>query len=667
MSDLASEIREVAVTLPDGAVRRYPAGVTPGAVAGDISRTLGKAALAAVVDGRLSDLSLPLHADAKVAIVTARDDAALELIRHDCAHIMARAVQELWPDVKVTIGPVVEHGWYYDFDRAEPFAPEDLATIEARMREIIAKRDPVRWEVWDRDRAIRHYEATNEPYKVELVEAIPAADPIKMYWHGPWQDLCRGPHLVHTGQVPPDAFKLMSIAGAYWRGDSRRPMLQRIYGVAFRSKADLDAYLHQLEEAAKRDHRKLAREMDLFHLQPEAQGSIFWHPNGFTLWRILEAYIRRRLDADGYVEVKTPQLLDSKLWRQSGHWGKFRENMFVVPDEIPAVEDEEADPVLSGEADLMALKPMNCPGHIQIFKQGTKSYRDLPIRMAEFGCCHRNEAHGALHGLMRVRQMTQDDAHIFCREDQIFDETKRFLALFARVYGDMGLTDIAYKLATRPDSRAGDDATWDRAEEALADALRHAGLAFEFAPGEGAFYGPKLEFHLTDAIGRTWQAGTFQLDYVLPERLDASYVGEDGARHRPVMLHRAVFGTFERFIGLLIEHYAGRFPLWLAPRQVVVAPIVSEANRYAEEVVRALAARGLRAEADLRNEKINYKVREHSLAKVPVILAVGQREVEERTVSVRRLGEKDSRVAPLDAVVAELGAEALPPDLRATA
>jgi threonyl-tRNA synthetase len=664
MGEPASEIREVAVTLPDGAVRRYPAGTTAAEVAADISKSLGKAALAARIDGRLVDLSHPIEEDVALGIVTARDEEALGLIRHDAAHIMARAVQELWPDVKVTIGPVVENGWYYDFDRAEPFTPEDLAAIEARMREIIAKRDPVRTEVWDRDRAIRHYEALGEPYKVELVEAIPEADPIRMYWHGAWQDLCRGPHLANTGQVPADAFKLMSIAGAYWRGDSRRPMLQRIYGAAFRTKADLDAYLFQLEEAAKRDHRKLGREMDLFHLQPEAQGSVFWHPNGFLLWRTLEAYIRRQLDADGYVEVKTPQLLDSKLWRQSGHWGKFRENMFVVPDEIPEVTDEEADPVLSGKADLMALKPMNCPGHIQIFKQGTRSYRDLPLRMAEFGCCHRNEAHGALHGLMRVRQMTQDDAHIFCREDQIFEETRRFLDLFSRVYRDMGMTNIAYKLATRPDQRAGDDATWDRAEEALADALTANGLEFAYAPGEGAFYGPKLEFHLTDAIGRTWQAGTFQLDYVLPERLDATYVGEDGARHRPVMLHRAVFGSFERFIGLLIEHYAGKFPFWLAPRQVVVAPIVSEANGYAEEVVAALTAAGIRAEADLRNEKINYKVREHSVTKVPVILAVGNREVEDGTVSVRRLGEKASRVAPLETVTAELAAEAVPPDLR---
>ncbi|MFO1141349.1 MAG: threonine--tRNA ligase [Amaricoccus sp.] len=656
-------MREVAVTLPDGAVRRYPAGTTAGHVASDISKSLGKAALAARIDGRLADLSQPIDKDVALAIVTDRDEAdALALIRHDAAHIMARAVQELWPDVKVTIGPVIENGWYYDFDRAEPFTPDDLDAITQRMRQIIAARDPVKTEVWDRDRAIRHYEATNEPYKVELVEAIPGADPIRMYWHGPWQDLCRGPHLANTGQVPADAFKLMSIAGAYWRGDSRRPMLQRIYGVAFRTRADLDAYLHQLEEAAKRDHRKLGREMDLFHLQHEAQGSIFWHPNGFRLWRTLEAYIRRRLDADGYVEVKTPQLLDSALWVQSGHWGKFRENMFVVPDEVPGTDEDK--PVLSGKADLMALKPMNCPGHIQIFKQGTKSYRDLPLRMAEFGCCHRNEAHGALHGLMRVRQMTQDDAHIFCREDQIFDETRRFLDLFSRVYRDMGMTDIAYKLATRPDQRAGDDATWDRAEAALADALVANGLKFDYAPGEGAFYGPKLEFHLTDAIGRTWQAGTFQLDYVLPDRLDATYVGEDGARHRPVMLHRAVFGSFERFIGLLIEHYAGKFPFWLAPRQVVVAPILSEANGYGEEVVAALTAAGIRAEGDFRNEKINYKVREHSLTKVPVILAVGHREVDDRTVSVRRLGEKDSRVATLEAAVAELAGEAVPPDLR---
>ncbi len=663
MTQPASSIREVSITLPDGAIRQYPAGVTPAEIAAGISKSLAKSALAARIDGKLADLSQPIEADAAIAIVTARDEKeALELFRHDCAHIMARAVQEIWPDVKVTIGPVIDNGWYYDFDRAEPFTTDDLEKIEAKMRQIIAARDPVRTEVWPREKAVAHYEASGEPYKVELVGMIPEGQPIRMYWHGEWQDLCRGPHLANTGQVPPDAFKLMSVAGAYWRGDSSRPMLQRIYGVGFRTKEELKAYLHRMEEAEKRDHRKLAREMDLFHLQPEAQGSVFWHPNGFLIWRTLEAYIRRQLDADGYVEVKTPQLLDAGLWVQSGHWGKFRENMFVVPDEIPSTDDDA--PIISGKGDLMALKPMNCPAHVQIFKQGTKSYRDLPIRMAEFGCCHRNEAHGALHGLMRVRQMTQDDAHIFCREDQIEAETSRFLALFSRVYGHMGMTEISYKLATRPEQRAGDDATWDRAEAALAAALTHAGLEFDYAEGEGAFYGPKLEFHLTDAIGRTWQCGTFQLDYVLPERLDANYIGEDGAKHRPVMLHRAVFGTFERFIGLAIEHFAGRFPLWLAPRQIVVAPIVSEANDYAEEVVAALKAAGLRAEGDYRNEKINYKVREHSLSKVPVILAVGLREVEERTVSVRRLGDKASRVAELEAIVAELRDEATAPDLR---
>lgn len=655
---------DVTLTFPDGSSRAYPAGVTPAEVAADISKSLAKNAISAQVNGAHWDLQWPITADAPIAINTLKDDGpALELIRHDLAHIMARAVQELWPDAKVTIGPVIEKGWYYDFDRPAPFTPEDLGLIEKRMREIIAARDPVRTELWDRARAVAHYQASGEPYKVELVGMIPEGQPIRMYWHGDWQDLCRGPHLQHTGQVPADAFKLMSVAGAYWRGDSNRPMLQRIYGVAFKSRDELKNYLHQLEEAEKRDHRRLGREMGLFHFQPEAQGSVFWHPSGYLVWRQLEAYIRRRLDASGYVEVKTPQLLDSKLWRASGHWGKFRENMFVVPDEIPSTEDEDIDPVLSGKADLLALKPMNCPAHVQIFKQGTKSYRDLPLRMAEFGCCHRNEAHGALHGLMRVRQMTQDDAHIFCREDQVADETKRFLALFSAVYRDMGMTDIAYKLATRPDTRAGDDVTWDRAEAALAEALTAAGVDFDIAEGEGAFYGPKLEFHLTDAIGRTWQAGTFQLDYVLPERLDASYVGADGEKHRPVMLHRAVFGTFERFIGLLIEHFAGRLPFWLAPRQVVVASIVSDADDYVAEVTAALKAAGVRAEPDTRNEKINFKIREHSVGKVPVILACGQREVAERTVTLRRLGDARTATLPLEEVVALLAYEALPPDL----
>ena len=654
MGDLEQTVREVAVTLPDGAVRRYPAGITAAAVAADISKSLGKAALACEIDGRLADLSTPLETDARLAIVTAKDAAALELIRHDLAHIMARAVQEIWPEVKVTIGPVVEHGWYYDFDRAEPFTPEDLARIEARMREIIALRDPVRWEVWDRDRAIRHYEATGAPYKVELVEAIPGADPIRMYWHGPWQDLCRGPHLVHTGQVPADAFRLTAVAGAYWRGDSSRPQLQRIYGVAFRTKADLEAHLHRLEEAARRDHRKLGREMELFHLQEEAPGMVFWHPSGWTLYRTLEDYMRRRLTAAGYREIRTPQVVDRKLWEASGHWDTYRDNMFIVE-----VDEEHAK-----EKRINALKPMNCPCHVQVFNHRLKSYRDLPLRLAEFGSCHRYESSGSMHGLMRVRGFTQDDAHIFCTEDQIEAECAGFIELLASVYHDAGFPAFDIKLSTRPDVRVGSDAVWDKAEAALENAVLKVRNDYAVDPGEGAFYGPKLDFKLTDAIGREWQCGTFQVDFNLPERLDAEYVAEDGSKRRPVMLHRAILGSFERFIGILIENYAGRFPLWLAPRQVVVAPIVSDANAYAEEAVAALRAAGLRAEADLRNEKINYKVREHSLAKVPVILAVGMREVAEGTVSLRRLGEEGSRVAPLAEAVAELAAEATPPDLR---
>ncbi|MBP7003784.1 threonine--tRNA ligase [Amaricoccus sp.] len=656
MTDLAPDAREVAVTLPDGAVRRYEAGVTAGDVAADISKSLGKAALAARIDGRLADLSTPIRGDARLAIVTAKDEAALELIRHDCAHIMARAVQELWPDTRVTIGPVIENGWYYDFDRSEPFTPDDLALIEARMREIIAKRDPVRTEVWDRDRALRHYEATGERYKVELVEAIPAADPIRMYWHGPWQDLCRGPHLAHTGQVPADAFKLTSIAGAYWRGDARNPMLQRIYGVAFRAKADLDAYLHRLEEAAKRDHRRIAREMDLFHLQEEAPGMVFWHPEGWKIWRVVEDYMRRRLIAAGYREIRTPQVVDRVLWERSGHWETYQHNMFIAE-----VEEEHAR-----EKRVNALKPMNCPCHVQVYNQGLKSYRDLPLRLAEFGACHRYEPSGSMHGLMRVRGFTQDDAHIFCTEDQIETECAAFIDLLSSVYADLGFESFDIKLSTRPEVRIGSDEAWDKVEAALENAIQKVGRRYEIDPGEGAFYGPKLDFKLTDAIGREWQCGTFQVDPNLPERLGAEYVGEDGARHRPYMLHRAILGSFERFIGVLIEHYAGRFPLWLAPRQVVVAPIVSEANGYAEEVVAALRARGVRAEADLRNEKINYKVREHSLAKVPAILAVGLREVEERTVSVRRLGEQRSEVLGLKAAVAAFADEATPPDLRRT-
>ncbi|PQA88457.1 threonine--tRNA ligase [Hyphococcus luteus] len=651
----------VAITLPDGSVRQFDGPVTGTLIAENISKSLAKKALAAKVDGVVSDLFGTIDHDATVEIVTRDHPDALELVRHDAAHLLAQAVQELYPGTQVTIGPTIEDGFYYDFARDEPFSTDDLAAIEKRMMQIVDEDRATRKEVWDRDEAIKHFKEIGEKYKAEIIADLPQDEDVKIYFHGDWHDLCRGPHLPSTRHIG-KAFKLMKVAGAYWRGDHRNPMLHRIYGTAWLNDKELKAYLHRLEEAEKRDHRKLGREMDLFHFQQEAQGSVFWHPKGYLVWRQLEAYIRRQLDADGYDEVKTPQILDSVFWEQSGHWAKFRENMFVVPDEIPST-DEEA-PVLSGKADLMALKPMNCPAHVQIFKQGIKSYRDLPIRMAEFGCCHRNEAHGALHGLMRVRQMTQDDAHIFCREDQITDETRRFLDLFSRVYEDMGMTDIAYKLATRPEMRAGDDATWDRAEKALADALTAAGLEFEYAEGEGAFYGPKLEFHLTDAIGRTWQAGTFQLDYVLPERLDATYVDEAGARQRPVMLHRAVFGTFERFIGLLIEHYAGRLPLWLSPVQAVVTTITSAADEYAKEVADALSAAGLRVDLDIRSEKINYKVREHSHAKIPVIAVVGAKEAEEKAVSLRRLGSKDQETLSLDEAASRLAREALAPDLK---
>jgi len=644
----------ISLTLPDGAQRQYPAGITGGEVAADISKSLAKAALACSIDGRLADLSEPIAADARFALHTAKDESvALELIRHDCAHVMARAVQELWPDVKVTIGPVIKNGWYYDFDRAAPFTPEDLEVIEKRMREIIAARDAVRFEVWDRDRALAHYKATNEPFKVELVEAIPADQAIRMYWHGHWQDLCRGPHLVHTGQIPADAFKLMNVAGAYWRGDSNREQLQRIYGVAFRNKDDLKAHLHMLEEAAKRDHRKLGREMDLFHMQEEAPGMVFWHPNGWTIYQELQQYMRRRQRGAGYVEVNTPQVVDRKLWEASGHWENYQEHMFIV----------EVDEDHAREKRINALKPMNCPCHVQIYNHGLKSYRDLPLRMAEFGACNRYEPSGALHGIMRVRGFVQDDAHIFCEEKQIEQETEDFINLLASVYKDLGFENFKIKFSDRPEKRAGSDDTWDRAEAALRNATIAAGYAFELNPGEGAFYGPKLEFVLTDAIGRDWQCGTLQVDFVLPERLDANYIGEDGNKHRPVMLHRAIVGSFERFLGILIEEHAGKLPFWLAPRQVVVAAIVSDADDYVREVVAALKAAGVRAEADCRNEKINYKVREHSLTKVPAILAVGMKEVEDRSVSIRRLGEQGSKVVALDEAVVALGLEATPPDL----
>lgn len=650
-----------AITLPDGSVRQFDGAVTGTAIAESISKSLAKKALAVKVDGEVCDLFGEIENDASVEIITRDHEDALDIIRHDTAHLMAQAVQELFPGTQVTIGPNIEDGFFYDFARDEPFSSDDLAKIEKRMAHIVEEDRPTRKEVWDRDAAIAHFKDIGEHYKAEIIADLPDSEDIKIYYHGDWHDLCRGPHLPSTKHIG-KAFKLMKVAGAYWRGDHRNAVLQRIYGTAWASEKELKAYLHRLEEAEKRDHRKLGREMDLFHFQAEAQGSVFWHPKGYLIWRQLEAYIRRRLDEDGYREVKSPQLLDSKLWEKSGHWGKFRENMFVVPDEIPSTDDDA--PILTGESDLMALKPMNCPAHIQIFNQGIKSYRDLPIRMAEFGCCHRNEAHGALHGLLRVRQMTQDDAHIFCREDQILDETRRFLDLFGRVYKDMGMTDIAYKLATRPEMRAGDDATWDRAEKALGDALTAAGLDYEIAEGEGAFYGPKLEFHLTDAIGRTWQAGTYQLDYVLPERLDATYIDEAGAKQRPAMLHRAVFGTFERFIGLLIEHYAGKLPFWLAPVQVVVATITSEADDYAHETAAMFEASGLRVDLDTRNEKINYKVREHSHAKVPVIAVVGAREAEEKKVSLRRLGQKAQEVVDRDEACKALRLEALAPDQR---
>ena len=646
---------QIALTLPDNSVRNYDSGVTPFDVAADISKSLGKKAISATVDGQHWDLQWPVTSDANIAIHTMQDEEqANELVRHDLAHIMARAVQEIWPETKVTIGPVIANGWYYDFDRKDPFTPEDLATIEKKMKEIINKREPVTTEIWERSKAIQHYTDNNEPYKVELIEAIPGDEPLRMYWHGDWQDLCRGPHLQHTGQVPGDAFRLMSIAGAYWRGDSDREMLQRIYGVAFTGKEKLKAHLHMLEEAAKRDHRKLGREMDLYHMQEEAPGQIFWHPNGWSIYTNLQDYMRRKQRAGGYVEVNTPQVVDRKLWEASGHWDKYQENMFIVE-----VDEEHAR-----EKSINALKPMNCPCHVQIFNQGLKSYRDLPLRMAEFGSCARYEPSGALHGIMRVRGFTQDDGHIFCREDQIEEETAIYIDYLTSVYKDLGFDKFRVKFSDRPEKRSGSDDVWDRAEAALLAATRAAGIEPEMNPGEGAFYGPKLEFVLTDAIGRDWQCGTHQVDFVLPERLDATYVGSDGDKHRPVMLHRACLGSFERFIGILIEEHAGKLPFWLAPRQVVVASITSEADDYVAEVVAELQAAGVRAEADIRNEKINYKVREHSLAKVPVILAVGHREVEEKTVTIRRLGEKQTSVSSLADVTKSLGADATPPDLR---
>ncbi len=658
------------ISLPDGSSREVAPGTTPADVAAAIGPGLAKAAIAARVDGELRDLSRPFDGDATLALVTLRDEKdALELARHDFAHVLAEAVQHLHPGTQITFGPATEDGFYYDFAPAErPFTEDDLPAIEDEMRRIIARNEPFRREVWSREQLIETWNRQGERFKAEWAAELPDGEELTIYRQGEWLDMCRGPHMPTTGRLDPAAFKLTRVSGAYWRGDQRNAMLSRIYGTGWLNRKQLDGHLTRLEEAARRDHRRIGQEMDLFHLQPEAQGSVFWHPQGFVVWRALEAYLRRRLDAAGYREIKTPQLMDARQWEQSGHWGKYRENMFVVPDEVPGTEEGAA--VLSGEADLMALKPMNCPAHVLVFKQGITSYRDLPMRLAEFGCCHRNEAHGALHGLMRVRQFTQDDAHIFTGEDGVVAEVTRFCELLDTVYRDLGFTDYAVKLALRPDKRFGSDAMWDQAEQELRDAVHASGLSgaikarFEELPGEGAFYAPKLEFHLTDAIGRTWQVGTMQSDRVLPERLDASYVGEDGQRHRPVMLHRAILGTFERFIGILIEHHAGRFPLWLAPTQVVVATIVSDADGHAAEVAARLRAAGLRVETDLRNEKINYKVREHSLAKVPVLLVVGKREADEGTVAVRRLGDPAQRVVALDEAAATLAAEAIPPDLR---
>ena len=637
------------ITLPDGSQRSYDQPVTPATIAADIGPGLAKAALLAVVDDAEWDLTRPIENDARLSLVTAKDEQALALLRHDCAHVMAEAVLELFPETQVTIGPAIENGFYYDFHRETAFSEDDLATIEKRMHEIVDRDEPIIRNVWTRDEAVAFYKKNDEPFKIELVEAIPADQTVTFYQQGDFIDLCRGPHLPSTGKLG-HAFKLMKVAGAYWRGDSTRPMLQRIYGTAWVTEKDLAAYLHMLEEAEKRDHRKLGRQLGLFHLQEEAAGSVFWHAKGWVLYREIEAYVRRRLDAAGYSEVKTPQLVDRSLWEASGHWEKFGENMFTAQS-----EDERT----------LALKPMNCPCHVQIFRQGIKSYRDLPLRMAEFGSCHRNEPSGALHGIMRVRAFTQDDAHIFCTEDQITAESVKFCSLLQSIYADFGFHEVRVKFSDRPEVRAGDDATWDRAEAALTDATKAAKLDTILNPGEGAFYGPKLEFVLRDAIGRDWQCGTLQVDFVLPDRLDAEYVGEDGNRHRPVMLHRAILGSMERWIGILIEQYAGRMPAWLAPVQIVVASITDQANDYADEVAAAAADLGFRVETDLRNEKISYKVREHSVMKVPFILAVGGREAEGGTVALRRLGSNEQQVIDMAEALATLKSESLAPDMVA--
>jgi threonyl-tRNA synthetase len=636
----------VAITLPDGSVRRFDGPVAGGDIAAAIGPGLAKAALAIKVDGALKDLSAPIERDARIEIVTRTHPAALELLRHDCAHVLAEAVQELYPGTQITFGPATDSGFYYDFVRSEPFSTEDFAKIEAKMREIVERDEKITREVWSRDEAARWFGDHGEKYKAEWVHEIPDGEEITIYRQGNWLDMCTGPHLPSTGKLG-KAFKLMKISGAYWRGDAKNAQLQRIYGTCWPDEKQLAAYLHQLEEAEKRDHRRIGKEMNLFHQQEEAAGMVFWHPKGWTLWRTLENFIRDRIAAAGYLEVRTPQLIDKSLFKASGHWDIYGDNMFKV------VIDK-------GEREF-GIKPMNCPGHVQIFRQGLKSYRDLPLRFSEFGSCHRNEPSGALHGIMRVRAFTQDDGHIFCTDEQVTPESVRYCELQMRVFRDLGFENVIVKLALRPTPRAGTDEVWDRAEEGLRVALNAAGLPFEELPGEGAFYGPKVEFHLTDAIGRTWQCGTLQLDFVLPERLDAHYIGEDGQRHRPVMLHRALLGSMERFVGVLIEHYAGHLPLWLAPLQAVVATITSDADGFAGQVQAALAAAGLRAETDLRNEKINYKVREHSLAKVPVLLVVGKKEAAEGTVALRRLGGEKQEVLALTEAVNRLKAEAAAP------
>ncbi len=645
MGNSPSDQGMISITFPDGLTREFKKGISGLQVAEKISSSLKKAAIACSIDGALTDLTCQINKNSKLEIFTTKDEViALELIRHDCAHIMARAVQELWPDTKVTIGPVIENGWYYDFDREDPFTPEDLVLIEKKMREIINLRDPVKTEVWERNKAIEFYQKKKETYKVQLIDDIPVDQDIRMYWHGYWQDLCRGPHLLHTGQVPGDCFKLMSIAGAYWKGDSTNKMLQRIYGVAFRNKIELKQYLHFLDEAKKRDHRKIGKDMELFHMQEEAPGMVFWHPNGWKIYQVLQNYMQKELQKGGYVEVKTPQVVDRKLWEQSGHWDKYQEHMFIV----------EVDEEGAREKRVNALKPMNCPCHVQIYNQGVKSYRDLPFRMAEFGSCHRYEPSGAMHGIMRVRGFVQDDAHIFCTEEQIENETKIFIDLLSKIYSDLGFNDFRIKFSDRPEIRSGSDEIWTKAEEALKKATTAAGSTFDLNPGEGAFYGPKLEFVLTDAIGRDWQCGTLQVDFVLPERLNATYVGQNGSKLRPVMLHRAILGSFERFIGILIEENSGNLPLWMAPLQVVIASVVSGANEYASTLHKKLLENNIRSQLDIRNEKINYKIREHSLKKIPIIYAVGLREVDNETVTIRRLGSNNTKAQPFSEALEHL-------------